>query len=310
MRRLTRTLAITSTLFYAGAASAQDEEDDTETIETEGEAEEVPVPEEGGGGGGDTDAPGLVGGYTAKTYPRSYVDRPTTLGKGMIEIQGEAGVGLSKDFAGQPIGLHPDVYYGVNDDLTLGLTHAQGICFNGEIEDTGFDLCGSGPYDDVGIDALYKVHRKGKLDLAAHGGLDIPAFDPFTMSLRAGVSGEYLAMPELGIFFDPYITFGITERDGDATMGVAGNKETINVPVWAAYQVTPELAPWLRTGIAGPLDGFGDAWVMPLAVGALYSLGQQMDVGGEFVFPAIASGVEDGPGADLRELQLFFNYRM
>ena len=303
--RLTRTLAITSTLLYAGVASAQD---DTETTEPETTEEEVPVAEEGGGGG-ETPPGAVAGGYTAKTYPTRYVDRPTTLGKGMIEVQVEAGVGLPKDFEGQPIGLHPDVYYGINDDLTIGLVHAQGICFNGEIEDTGLDLCGSGVYDDLGIDALYKVHRKGKLDLAAHGGLDIAAFDPFTMSLRAGVSGEYLAMPDLGIFFDPFIAFGITEREGDPTAMTTGNTEFINVPVWAAYQVTPELAPWVRTGISGKLDGFGDNYAVPLAIGALYSLGQQMDVGAEFVAPAVVNGADLG-AFDLKELQLFFNYRL
>jgi hypothetical protein len=297
MRRLTRTLAITSTLFYAGVASAQDDlEGDTETEEA------VPPPVEDEGEA--PPPPGTTAGYTAKTYPRRYVDRPTTLGKGMIEVQAEVGVGLVKEIEGQPIGIHPDVYYGVNDDLTIGLTHAQGICFNGEVDMAGVtaDLCGSGVYDDLGLDALYKVHRKGKLDLAAHGGLDFPAFDPFLMALRAGVSGEYLATPDLGIFFDPYFTVGITERD-------AGNKETVNVPVWAAYQVTPELAPWLRTGIAGPLDGFGDSYAVPLALGALYSLGQQMDVGGEFVLPAVVNGA-DVDAFDIKELQLFFNYRM
>ena len=68
-----------------------------------------------------------------------------------------------------------------------------------------------------------------------------------------------------------------------------------------------------RTGIGGYFDSFGDNYGVPLGIGAVYSLNQTMDVGGEFAFPRIAGGAPEGsenPGADLRQLEIFFNYRM
>ena len=43
------------------------------------------------------------------------------------EIRVPLAIGMNKDFAGKPISLPVDVYYGLNEQLTLGLTHSWGV---------------------------------------------------------------------------------------------------------------------------------------------------------------------------------------
>src|SRR5262245_1697219 len=85
------------------------------------------------------------------------------------------GINLSKDTAGDPISISPDLWYGVNEKLTVGLVHsfagATGImgipgtslCISG-------DFCESNFYNLVGADLRYTV-KDGTTSIAANGGL-------------------------------------------------------------------------------------------------------------------------------------------
>lgn len=298
----------------AQPALAQDGTEGTEAgAPAEGEAP-MPPPEE------ETTAPAEPTGvfFTKLTWPEDFNARPLTLAKGMIEIRGDVFINLSKDAAGEPISIAPDVYYGVSDQLSVGLTHNLGICVTGE--EGG---CAK-VYNDFGLDALYSFKRDAAMELAAHVGLRANTIDPFALALRAGVSVKYVT-GKIGIYADPFLQFGITEREPEAADPgtiVFANKEAIAIPVTVSYQATPKLNAFLRTGLSGfnvgtgfgvaPFEDLGDLYAIPLGVGALFAVSNKLDVGAMFNLPLLAGGTawEDITGADARTLDILVNYRL
>lgn len=243
-----------------------------------------------------------------------------TLGKGKILIAGSTlNINLSADAVGKPVSIAPSIWYGVNEKLTLGVTHdggstqwsprpafrtisipaapplpaitasaGAGICLTGE--ENGCNKV----YDNIGIDALYGL-KHGKFSLAAHPALDVFSFDPFALKLRVGVLGRYMATDKVAIVFDPRIGFGLTERD-------AGNKEVLDIPLWVWFSVNEKLGAYVSTGINGPLDGFGDAFSVPLQVGASFMVNAKLTAGLDFAFTNLIgkNGDADGRALGLR----------
>ncbi len=250
----------------------------------------------------DVNAGASMGMYTKETWPKDFNARPLTLAKGMIEIRADVFINMSTDLVGKPIAIAPDIYYGVSDKLSLGLTHGIGLCL------TGTDSGCAKVYNDIGFAGIFSLKRDAKMELAAAGGLELNSLDPMQARLNVGVNFKYVA-GKIGIYVNPSLGLGLNKRD-------AGNKETLTLPVTLAFQATPELNVHVRTGIGGlnglqggaPLDGFGDGFVIPLGVGALFAVSNKLDVGGEFFFPGIAGS--DLASTDARGLILTGNIRL
>ena len=306
-----------SLLVSGGTALAQDPPPDDETggeATIEGEAgAEVTTPT--GEAGVDVDADA---GADAAAAPTTAL----TLGAGKIVISGQTvNIHMSKELVGKPISFAPSVWYGVNDKITVGLTHdggttqwsprpavGAGICISGE--ENG---CGK-VYDNVSLDVLFGLMQE-KFSLAAHGALDVESFDPFTLSARVGVLGRFMATEQIGIVFDPRLSIGLTERDAGDGMGMGtgggGNKELLDIPVWLWFRANEQLGVYAGTGIAGPLDGFGDAYVIPLGFGATFNVNQQLGVGADFWLLNVGGKKPDGVGAaDFRALGIRVSYAL
>src|SRR5688572_17984905 len=86
-----------------------------------------------------------------------------TLRQGGVSVDGDVVIGLSTDFVGKPISIVPNFYYGINDQLTVGLAHntiadifqtgqgqffGQGLCLTGD----GDGLCRK-VYNNLSLDA-------------------------------------------------------------------------------------------------------------------------------------------------------------
>ncbi|HLL21406.1 MAG TPA: hypothetical protein VK427_04700, partial [Kofleriaceae bacterium] len=225
-----------------------------------------------------------------------------TLGAGKISIEGSTiNVNMSADLVGKPFSLAPTIRYGVNDKLTIGITHDRGTTRFSPRPLAGAGICLSGDengcgkvYNNVGIDALFGL-AAGKFSAAAHVGYDILSIsDPFISGVRLGVLGKYDVNEKIAITFDPFIYIGATERDG-----MLPNKEQINVPVYLWFAANPQIGAYVASGIAGPLDGFGDAYDVPLGVGLNYAVNAQLGVGVDFWFDNIGG---KGSSADARTL--------
>lgn len=234
---------------------------------------------------------------------------PLTLYKGKILIAGSTvNINLSADSVAEPISLAPSVWYGVDDKLTLGLTHdfgstpwtprpafrsitvpdglggsitavaGAGICLTGE--EGGCNR----PYDNVSAEGLYSLKNE-RLSLAAHPGLDIVSFDPFALAVRLGVLGRYLVNDKLSLVFDPRLRFGITERD-------AGNKEFIDLPIWVWYAVNDKISAYLHTGLNSAFEEFGDSVSIPLQIGGNYMVSPKLTAGLDFGFTKLNDGAD------------------
>jgi hypothetical protein len=245
------------------------------------------------------------------------------VGAGKIMIAGSTvNINMSADAVAKPISFAPAVYYGVNEKLAVGLTHDGGslpitprpglrtiaISIPNPIDPTmpftgiaaaGAGICISGEdsgcnkiYDNVGADVVFGL-SEGKNSLAVHGGLDVFTFDPMVLTLRAGVLGSFAASDKLRIVYDPRLSIGLTERDF--------NKEQLDVPVWAWFAVNDKLSAYAHTGIRGPLDGFGDAFSIPLGLGANFQVNEKLTAGADFHFLNLLG---KGSSADGRALGL------
>ncbi|HUQ04156.1 MAG TPA: hypothetical protein VM261_16770 [Kofleriaceae bacterium] len=286
---------------FAGSAWAQDGEEGGE--EGGEEASGDPC-------GGEAAAEGSAEGMADESTPVSEAADgatmeggapPMILPTGKIGVHVTLGINLSTDAVAKPIAIAPDIWYGVMPKLEVGVVHSNyglsgfwfqpggGICVTGE--ENGCGKLYDGP---VGLMANFLVSESASMDLAVNGGIVIGSFDPLPLSLKVGVKGRYKS-GKIAVHFNPAIAIGLTERDG--------NKEEIMVPVMVGYAVNEKLHAGLQTGIAGPLDGFGDAFFVPVGLGALYGLNDKMSVGGAFNFVNLAG--KNG-GADFRTLDLMF----
>lgn len=294
----------------------------------DGDAPADPPADPNAGGGGDAAAGGTAtaggdasmtppatgeGGammYTKETWPKALGDRPLTRAKGMIEIHGDVFINLSESAVAKPIAIAPDIWYGVSDKLTVGLTHNLGLCL------TGTDNGCAKVYNDVGFQGAFSVKRDAKMELALAGGVILPSLDPMLLRLEVGADFKYQA-GKITIWAYPRLGLGLNKRDPDAVTMSGGNKETLAVPISVGFQATPELNVRVITGIGGlgngpeagaPLSGFGDAFVIPLGVAALYAASNKLDVGAEFFFPAIAGS--DIASTKARALIATVNFRL
>ena len=227
-----------------------------------------------------------------------YFQRPLTNPAGTVTINGAIDLNLSKNAVLKPIYVTPDIYYGINDQLTVGIAHGYwedifqgggGLCLGGQ--DRGCYKA----YNKVSLDALYSLLRQANFDLAAHAGLDFRNIDQNFLGLHLGVALKFTSGP-LAIVADPSLGVGLNKRD-------VGNKESITIPVRIGFQASPTVAAFLDTGIGGPTSGFSDSYQIPAGVGALVAVAPIADVGAKFEFSNLGG---KGHSADYRDLMILF----
>jgi hypothetical protein len=240
-----------------------------------------------------------------------------TLHKGGISIDGDLAVGMSKDATGKPISIVPNVYYGVNDQLTVGLASnpgseifqnvaGQGLCVSGTTDCAGgFNPAGK-VFSGISLDGLFSFSRSGTMDVGAHGGLDTNFGDNTLLGLRVGVKGKTLAGP-LVLVFDPSIRIGLNQRDF--------NKELLVIPVRIGFMATPQLNVGLSAALLGiidpPVGGFGDFYRVPVGLGASFAINNNISARAQFTLDNLGGKQLGGGGrADERTFSLGAVYSM
>jgi hypothetical protein len=229
---------------------------------------------------------------------------PLTLGAGELLINGVLEISLNSGSVFEPFSIAPDIYYGLNDDLTLGLIHS-GFGTTGFYGGQGNGLCVTGEdggcpevYDNVGANATYNL-LEGDLDLAADGGLFVRSFsDDVLLALKLGALGRW-ASGDIQVIFNPNLFIGLSDRDI--------NPDVLYLPVTALYTITPELSAGAQTGILGALDNFGDSWFIPLSLVGNYALNENLGVAASFSLPQLFGEFDT---TDVRSLNLFVSYRL
>jgi hypothetical protein len=233
-------------------------------------------------------------------------EQQLTLPGGKLFLDAFLEVSLSKDAAFKPVSLAPDLWYGINDDLTLGLVHStrgatgifgnagDGICFTGKSNG-----CAK-IYDNIGIDARYQLLRKSSISLAADGGLFVGSFDPFMLSFKLGALARFYKGP-FSVELDPSLFIGITERD-------AGNEEIFTAPATFMYTVMPKLGIAAQFALTVPFVDTG-LTMFGASIGAQYFITDQLILDAVFSLPAMMAGeLVAVDGVDARTLTLGVAY--
>lgn len=244
--------------------------------------------------------------------------------QGKIKVDVSIGVGLSKDNSGKPIAIAPDIFYGVMPKLEVGLAHS-GYALDGFWGDTtllgivGTGVCVSG--DDGGCASVYNgpvavlgryaLIEDDTMAIAADVGPEIRALDSngsadggdMLLGFKVGIRG-HKQFGKVGVGFAPSINLGLNQRDG--------NGDFLAVPVEAMFMVNDKLGVGLQTGIEGDLDQFGDNFALPIALGGMYGVNENISAGAAFVLHRVTGGTPEGvtgpDAADLRSLQLFVSW--
>lgn len=239
-------------------------------------------------------------------------EQQLTLPGGKLFLDAFLELSLSKDAVFKPVSLAPDLWYGINDDLTLGLVHSargatgvfgnagDGICFTGKSNGCAKPNGDARIYDNVGIDARYQLLRKSSISLAADGGLYVNSFDPFMLSFKLGALARFYK----GAFsfeLDPSLFLGVTERD-------SGNKEVFTAPATFMYAVLPKLGIAAQFALTVPFVDTG-LTMFGASLGAQYFITDQLILDAVFSLPAMMAGeLVPAEGVDARTLTLGVAY--
>jgi len=216
---------------------------------------------------------------------------------GSFELTGDParpaliGINASRRTFGNPINIAPHFYFGVTDDLALGISHERGLCLG--------DNCDDRVYNDAGFDLMYFLTGSNQFELDLHAGVPITSFDPFFVGVRAGVLGRVNIGSVTALVFDPSIYVGVSRRR-------LGNTEVLDLPFWFYFQATDVVVPFVGSAISGYLDVFFDEFAPPLEGGILFDVARNVDVGFSVRFHRLL-----GPDAnsDFRGLYLLGRFR-
>lgn len=233
--------------------------------------------------------------------PIAVTERPLALPPTLCQATLVVESSLSVRRGLEPVSAAPDLHCGVTSRLTVGLVHSSRAL---GLVDSGRGLCLTGTdgrcqhvYDGTAVDALGLV-RGGREALALRAGLLARSYDPFKPALRLGA----LARLRRGLFAftaDPHVTFGLASRD-------RGNRELLDIPLYAAAQLGPHISLALQTGLHGEIATLGDGHTIPVALEIQASPTASWDLGIQAGFPALL-----GPRNTARErhLAVFVTYR-
>ncbi len=214
-------------------------------------------------------------------------------------------INLSSGLAGDPVSLSPDIWYGIDDKLTVGLVHSF-VGETGIVGIPGTSLCFGDSctdvYNGLGLDARYTLAAQDKLAVAFDGGLIVNEIDPFELALKVGAVGRYRAATKLAIDFSPNVFVGLTQRDG-AVM-TSGNKEVLTVPVTGVYDASDNIGVMAQLALLLPINVAGDFYAIAASLGGTYAVNRQLSLEVAFTLPALAGGKALQTGVDARTFTL------
>jgi hypothetical protein len=230
-----------------------------------------------------------------------------TLPAGKLALQVDVQSNMTADAMGDSVSLAPDLAFGVTDAVTVALVHTVH-------NSTGFwsglstgSVCVAGEqcsdvYSTGALLSKVALFDSARVAVAGLGGV-VYHVDPFRVGL--GVGAEALVrFGKLGVHAKPTIYIGLNERE-DMT---APNTEFVNAPLSLLVAARPGLQVGVQSGVAGPVDGFGDAYRVPVAVMTSYAFMPNLTGGVAVSLDRVIGGAAPGaatPGAlDTRSLTL------
>jgi len=182
---------------------------------------------------------------------------------------------MSKDAVFQPVEFPVHFFWGVTRRWMIGITHEHGLRLNSGAQDPKF----RDTYNDVGFGSVIYLAGGRNFEVDLHLGVPLRQLSPDTfVGVQFGVLGRANFAEKVALFYDPSFYVALNKRD-------SGNGDEMHVPIWFYFQPTRVIAPFVGTGLHGPLRGFGDHFTIPLEGGVLFTVAHGIHLGGMFRFP-------------------------
>jgi hypothetical protein len=223
---------------------------------------------------------------------------------------------LSKSAMLKPVWIPLDLRFGVTNEFEVFVSHSYpGVSQAFRSSFLGGGLCLGGTsrgcekvYNNAMLGGQYSVLKASGLELAGLLALDMRRFTgPMYMGVDVGVAAKYIAGP-ISVRLVPQYSIGVNKRGG-----ADENKDYLYVPLQIAVQAVPQVAVFLDSGIGAKTKDFGKNYAVPLGIGGSFLAMHGLDVGLEFMFPALVRGdnikMATGNPADARTLMLFASWR-
>jgi hypothetical protein len=214
-------------------------------------------------------------------------------------------VDATKNSFGEPTSLAPDLFYGVSDNVQIGLLHTGPMGWQSR---PGFGLCLTGTpecpkvYNNVGLDLMYGL-LYGDFHLSLHSSLFLlPIADPTGVMWTIGLTGKFHFTDVVALFFDPQVGVMLSNRDL--------YKERLFIPVELQFQVGAAVSLKVLSGVTGQLSALGDTYWVPLGLGLVGNVSRHVDLGVRFSFDNLLGNVPTGVArTDIRSLALLLTFR-
>jgi hypothetical protein len=203
------------------------------------------------------------------------------LPKGDFELTGSPArpelmrMNMSRNSAFKPVEFPVNFFWGVSNKVMIGITHEHGLRLNSgspdpKVRDT---------YNDVGFGSVIFLGGGRNFEVDLHAGVPFHQLSPdLFVGVQAGILGRANFSEKVALVYDPSLYFGVNHRD-------IGNGDALHVPLWLYFQVTHIIAPFVGTGLDGPLQNFGDHFTIPLEGGVLFTVAHGIHIGGMLRFP-------------------------
>lgn len=210
---------------------------------------------------------------------------PLVLPHGAIDARASVEVSLNARHVADPISLAPDVWYGVRDDVTIGVITSGDALPRIQVGDGLCHGCAR-LYDNLGLDLRVRVSRQ----VAFESQVVLRSFDPWKPSWRPGLR-VHVARGAFAVDVAPQLWLGLANVD-------RGNADELNVPLWGRLFFGPAEA-WLFTGMRGELAGFGETYAIPIAVGFAVDV-HDTEIGAQAGLPELL-----GPQNQVKDRSMF-----
>ena len=195
-----------------------------------------------------------------------------TLGAGDLTIAVPTVINLGRDRGGKggfarPINVPIDSYFGITDDITVGVSHSRGtmngvgpyrllrgLCLTEGCDYLAVARGSEGTardeqraYDNASADALYRLVGGG-FEVAAHGGLDLDSIFDLILALRVGGLVKIPLGGDMVLATDPRLSVYLSRR--------RTNPDLLNVPLALQFLTGAGVLWGLQTGVEGELTDF------------------------------------------------------
>jgi len=170
-------------------------------------------------------------------------------------------VNLQKGRYTRPLSMAPDLWFGLTDRWTIGVTHSNASVDRIDVGATfcvrEFSSVCDRSYRGSHLDVRWSW-REGALAIAPRGRLLLRDVDPLKPAVALGALARW-TRGRFRIASDPYVRVGLANTD-------RGNRPAVMVPLWLGVQPARRWLLELHTGYDGDLAVWPDGWHVPVAL--------------------------------------------